>query len=151
MTGAWLGTPVPGEDREIHRVDQRSAGVLHVDCDRCAVRGAACAECVISVLLGPPDDVVVRANGKVSTDTVDAGTTVSTVDFDTDEQAALAALAGSGLVPPLRLVTSVSAGAWSDDVARRGDGYSSAGARDDVGPQPDWDDGWGDGGTQDWA
>ena len=56
---------------------------LHVDCDDCVARGPACGDCVITVLLGAP------AQG---------------VDLDTDEQAALAALAESGLVPPLRLV-----------------------------------------------
>lgn len=63
---------------------------LHVDCGRCALRGKACSDCVISVLLGVPDDRPVA------------------VDLVPDERAALAALAGSGLVPPLRLVESVS-------------------------------------------
>lgn len=58
-------------------------GILHVDCGSCAARGPACDDCVISVLLGAP------AEG---------------VDLDTDEQDALSALAGSGLVPPLRLI-----------------------------------------------
>ena len=51
-----------------------------IDCGTCVVRGAACGDCVVSVLLGP----------------VGA--------WDEEEQAAVAALAGSGLVPPLRLV-----------------------------------------------
>ena len=57
--------------------------VLHVDCHTCVARGTACSDCVVTVLLG--------ASG-------------SGVDLDSDEQAALKALAGSGLVPPLRLV-----------------------------------------------
>ena len=57
--------------------------VLHVDCDTCVARGAACSDCVVTVLLG--------ASG-------------GGVDLDPDEQAALKALAGSGLVPPLRLI-----------------------------------------------
>jgi hypothetical protein len=57
---------------------------LHVDCDTCVARGPACGDCVITVLLGAP------AQG---------------VNLDADEQAALAALADSGLVPPLRLVS----------------------------------------------
>ncbi|WP_313408101.1 hypothetical protein [Aeromicrobium sp.] len=58
-----------------------------VDCDSCLVRCAAvCADCVVSVLLGPPSEHV---------------------SFDSDEQAALDTLAASGLVPPLRLVVSV--------------------------------------------
>src|SRR5512132_1547838 len=60
-----------------------SMEVLHVDCDTCVARGIACSDCVVSVLLG--------ASGGV-------------VDLDRDEQAALKALAGSGLVPPLRLI-----------------------------------------------
>jgi len=61
---------------------------LHVDCDTCVVRGAACSDCVVSVLLGTPAST--------------AGTPV--VDFDPDEQAALKTLADSGLVPPLRFI-----------------------------------------------
>ena len=57
--------------------------VLHVDCDTCVARGIACSDCVVSVLIG--------ASGGV-------------VELDRDEQAALNALAGSGLVPPLRLI-----------------------------------------------
>ncbi len=58
-----------------------------VDCDSCLVRCAAvCADCVVSVLLGPPADAV---------------------SFDPDERAALDALAASGLVPPLRLVVGM--------------------------------------------
>ncbi|MHA6525476.1 hypothetical protein [Tessaracoccus sp. G1721] len=53
---------------------------LHVDCTTCTVRGAACADCVISVLLGPPE-----------------------VGFEDSEQRALIVLADAGLVPPLRL------------------------------------------------
>ena len=56
--------------------------VLHVDCDSCVARGPACGDCVISVLIGTP----------------------GRVDLDPNEQAALSALADSGLVPPLRLI-----------------------------------------------
>lgn len=57
---------------------------LTIDCGTCVVRGNACADCVVTVLLGPPPELL-----------------------DTDEQAALAALADSGLVPPLRMVQGV--------------------------------------------
>lgn len=53
-----------------------------VDCDRCEVRGDACQDCVISVLLGAP----------------------SNVEFDAGEQRAIDALAGAGMVPRLQLV-----------------------------------------------
>ena len=70
--------------------------VLHVDCDRCAARGPACHDCVITVLLTPGG-----AGGvPPGTDTVPG----PAVDLDPDEQVALSALADSGLVPPLRLV-----------------------------------------------
>jgi hypothetical protein len=52
-----------------------------IDCDSCEVRGLACDDCVVSALLGGPPQ-----------------------ELDDGERAAIAALAGSGLVPPLRLV-----------------------------------------------
>lgn len=55
-----------------------------IDCDSCEVRGLACDDCVVTVLLGP-----------------------TRLEVDESEQAALDALAGSGLVPPLRLVQAV--------------------------------------------
>jgi hypothetical protein len=54
-----------------------------IDCDRCAVRGPGCGDCVVTVLLGAPPDGVW---------------------LDDTERRALAALAEGGLVPPLRLV-----------------------------------------------
>lgn len=53
-----------------------------IDCDRCEMRDVACGDCVVSVLLGPPE---LRPG------------------FDAEERAALGVLADSGLVPPLRL------------------------------------------------
>jgi hypothetical protein len=71
--------------------------VLHVDCDECAARGPACNDCVITVLLAPGSaGSVPPGTGPVSG---------PAVDLDSDEQAALSALADSGLVPPLRLVS----------------------------------------------
>jgi hypothetical protein len=55
-----------------------------IDCDRCTVRGLACGDCVVTVLLSRPP---------------------SGVRLDHEEQVAIGALAASGLVPPLRLVT----------------------------------------------
>lgn len=51
-----------------------------IDCDDCAVRGAGCQDCVISVLLGVPDTLL------------------------HDERVALEVLAEAGLAPRLRLV-----------------------------------------------
>jgi hypothetical protein len=57
-----------------------------IDCDSCDVRGIACADCVVTVLLGgPPEPVMLNA----------------------EEQRAVSVLAAAGLVPPLRLVTAV--------------------------------------------
>jgi hypothetical protein len=59
---------------------------VQIDCDTCAVRGLACGDCVVTVLLGPPPEM----------------------GFDDDERRALDVLAGSGLVPPLRMVEPVA-------------------------------------------
>lgn len=64
--------------------------IVHVDCNRCVARGSGCSDCVISVLLGVPEGVVERG-----------------VDLEDDERTALAVLAESGLLPPLRLVEAV--------------------------------------------
>jgi hypothetical protein len=56
-----------------------------IDCDTCVVRGLACHDCVVTVLLGPPPELMI----------------------DDDERRALDVLADGGLVPPLRLVQPV--------------------------------------------
>jgi hypothetical protein len=61
-----------------------------IDCDACAVRGPACGDCVVTVLLGAPP--ARRPDDGIG------------IDLDGSEQAAIAVLAGSGLIPPLRLV-----------------------------------------------
>jgi hypothetical protein len=64
-----------------------------IDCDSCAVRGDACAGCVMTVLLARPP----------------------VVEWDEEERRALALLADAGLLPRLRLVTPL-------DVLQAGDG-----------------------------
>ncbi|MBV9650944.1 MAG: hypothetical protein JO296_12495 [Pseudonocardiales bacterium] len=54
-----------------------------VDCDRCAVRGRACQDCVITVLLGAPP---------------------GGVELDGTDCSALDTLAEAGMVPRLQLV-----------------------------------------------
>lgn len=54
-----------------------------IDCDSCAVRGDACGDCVVTVLLGAPPEGV---------------------RLDAAEERAIDVLSASGLVPPLRLV-----------------------------------------------
>jgi hypothetical protein len=55
-----------------------------IDCDGCQVRGDACGDCVVAVLLGAPPEL------------------------QADEQHALGVLAEAGLIPPLRLVAADS-------------------------------------------
>jgi hypothetical protein len=80
-----------------------------IDCGTCAVAGPACGDCVVSVLLGIPE-VVDRAT---STGVTVAGDMLSEMPessvlplmhVEDEHAAALEVLAGSGLVPPLRLV-----------------------------------------------
>lgn len=54
-----------------------------IDCDKCAIRGVGCSDCVISVLLDAPG---------------------GSVELTDPELRAIGALADAGLVPKLRLV-----------------------------------------------
>jgi hypothetical protein len=54
-----------------------------VDCDRCEVRGSACQDCVITVLLGAPP---------------------GGIELDGMERRALDTLAKAGMVPRLQLI-----------------------------------------------
>jgi predicted ATPase len=67
-----------------------------IDCGSCAVAGPACSDCVVSVLLGMPEQGVLDATSEA----------IAVADEHT---AALAVLADSGLVPPLRLVKQTRA------------------------------------------
>lgn len=53
-----------------------------IDCDKCAIRGVGCSDCVVSVLLNAP----------------------GTVELTDPELKAINALGDAGLVPKLRLV-----------------------------------------------
>ncbi|MGD9620947.1 MAG: hypothetical protein AB7G47_18020 [Mycolicibacterium sp.] len=59
---------------------ESDTGSVKIDCDDCAVRGVGCRDCVVSVLLGVPETLLV------------------------DERRALEVLADVGLAPRLRLV-----------------------------------------------
>ncbi len=78
-----------------------------IDCGSCEVRGLACGDCVVSALLGGPPE-----------------------EIDEAESAALEALAGSGLVPPLRLVLPLEVlprpGPGLADDGRAGEGQAAA-------------------------
>ena len=75
-----------------------------VDCDSCEVRGNACGDCVIGVLLGIPG-VPERRPGEAAVP-VDGPPGASTVQLDAPERRALDVLADQGLVPRLRLVAA---------------------------------------------
>jgi hypothetical protein len=77
-----------------------------IDCDGCAVRGAACGDCVIGVLLGAPSPAApADQHGEAPSD-VPSGAPI--VQLDAPERRALAVLADQGLVPRLRLVATTS-------------------------------------------
>jgi len=59
---------------------------VRIDCDSCLVRGLACHDCVVTVLLGPPPEL----------------------GFDDDERRAAHEVAGSGPGPPIRRVTPLA-------------------------------------------
>jgi len=84
-----------------------------VDCGTCAVRGDACGDCVVSVLLGPPP----RSG------------------FEREEAQALHNLASAGMVPRLRMVSGGGGnGAGSGRCGGGGSGHGSGrGVARDVG------------------
>lgn len=57
-----------------------------IDCRTCVAGPAACSDCVVSVLLGPPIDG----------------------HLESEEERAIGVLSESGLVPPLRLIRDES-------------------------------------------
>jgi hypothetical protein len=61
-------------------IQDKELGMI-IDCDSCVVRGLACEDCVVSVLLGVPENV----------------------EIDVLEQRAIDALGRAGIVPRLRL------------------------------------------------
>jgi hypothetical protein len=90
-----------------------------IDCDSCEVRGDACGDCVIGVLLGAP------GAGSGGADRAGPGGSAlppgaPIVQLDAPERHALDVLADQGLVPRLRLVARP---------ARRASGPSDAAPR----------------------
>ncbi len=67
-------------------IPRKEERLMLIDCGTCQVRGAACEDCVVTALLGPPTEL----------------------ELDDVEQAAVSALAEGGLIPPLRLVPMVT-------------------------------------------
>ena len=69
-----------------------------IDCDRCAVRGDACRDCVVGVFLGVP------SFGDASEPDIETPSGARVMQLDAPERRALDVLADKGLVPRLRLV-----------------------------------------------
>jgi hypothetical protein len=91
---------VPASRRTGDRTRDLLEGTMMIDCDACAARGPACGDCVVTVLLGTVPE---RRPGSGEWAEAPADTTTG-IELDRNEQAAIAVLAGSGLIPPLRLV-----------------------------------------------
>lgn len=66
---------------------QRKEWTMLIDCGTCTVRGEACGDCVVSVLLGEPGG---------------SATVRGVHEVDEVECRALSALAAAGMVPQLR-------------------------------------------------
>jgi hypothetical protein len=73
-----------------------------IDCERCEVRGNACGDCVIGVLLGAPAPV--QGGGEPHDGAPDTPSGAPIVQLDAPERRAIDVLADQGLVPRLRLV-----------------------------------------------
>jgi hypothetical protein len=83
-----------------------------IDCERCAVRGDACRDCVVGVFLSLPGSVA-EAGEEPS-----CPSGARTLQLDAPERRALDVLAEHGLVPKLRLAVaapqqvSPTSGVW---------------------------------------
>jgi hypothetical protein len=86
-----------------------------IDCDRCEVRGQACGDCVVGVLLGVPG-VPQRAAPDAE---AERRSGAAAVHLEAPERRALAVLADQGLVPRLRLVAGPSPDATDSDHSER--------------------------------
>lgn len=95
--------------------EMRGEGHMIIECASCRMRDLACHDCVVSVLLGPPGALDGSAGPG------DSGMQPG-MELGVEERAAIAVLASSGLVPPLRLLTSEISGGTSHPVLRRSSG-----------------------------
>ncbi len=86
---------------ETRSPEVRDDQTLHIDCDTCAVRGASCAECVITVLLGLPAPARARPRAARFLG-VQADGSPLPEQLNDDDVAALGVLARAELVPHLR-------------------------------------------------
>lgn len=82
-----------------------------IDCSDCLVRDIACADCVVTVLLGPPG-MPSRSDGRW------VGPP-SPISLEQEELGAMGVLADVGLVPTLKLVTGVDEAAEAPSLPTR--------------------------------
>ncbi|MDT0164325.1 hypothetical protein Q9R32_01995 [Actinotalea sp. AC32] len=81
-----------------------------IDCGTCTVRGDACADCVVTFLTIPvragadAPEAGPGAPARASAGPGPGTRVAQRVDLDEAERRAIAVLASSGLVPPLRAV-----------------------------------------------
>ena len=93
-----------------------------IDCDTCTVRGAACADCVVTFLTIPVRAATGPPGGPTSPEPSSSRVDLPAgpppvgmpsvaqprpVELDAAEREAIGVLAASGLVPPLRMVRAV--------------------------------------------
>jgi hypothetical protein len=118
--------PRGGPGQVVSEVGRSVRGMI-IDCGTCTVRGDACADCVVTFLTipvrsGAPAAGPRAASGRSVVPGAPPGSTADPMaatetetlvgaptgpDLDDAERAAIAVLAGQGLVPPLRLVRAV--------------------------------------------
>jgi hypothetical protein len=98
-----------------------------IDCDSCAMRDLACGDCVVTVMLGMPSVHGVSGPGDVEGSQAAEGQApvLTRIELDGPERAAIAVLAGQGLVPPLRLVPKGEAGELPPSVPGATEGTGS--------------------------
>lgn len=69
-----------------------------IDCASCTVRGIACASCAVTFVAAEPAAIAAETAAGPGAGPV----TGPTIELDAAEARALAALAGAGMIPPLR-------------------------------------------------
>ena len=90
----------------VRKDESEGAPIMIIDCDTCAVRGLACDDCVVTVLLAAQEP----AAGSSADWAARTSPTGRPVELDPLEAQALDALAAGGLLPPLRLTPRAEAG-----------------------------------------
>lgn len=83
-----------------------------IDCGSCTAAGPACDDCVVTVLLGPMPTTERPHEAAASPAAVSPAAAspaaAAPLEIPDEHAAAVAVLAQTGLIPPLRLVTRAS-------------------------------------------